>query len=80
MHEGGGRWVGSNKLVELKKKNKRNIPLAWNSAQCYVAAWLGGEFWGRMDTCICMAASVCCLPETITNACISQYKIKSLKS
>ena len=23
MHEGGGRWVGSNKLVELKKKKKR---------------------------------------------------------
>ena len=22
MHEGGGRWVGSNKLVELKKKEK----------------------------------------------------------
>ena len=22
VHEGGGRWVGSNKLVELKKKNK----------------------------------------------------------
>ena len=22
MHEGGGRWVGSNKLVELKKKKK----------------------------------------------------------
>ena len=22
MHEGGGRWVGSNKLVELKKKIK----------------------------------------------------------
>ena len=21
MHEGGGRWVGSNKLVELKKKD-----------------------------------------------------------
>ena len=20
MHEGGGRWVGSNKVVELKKK------------------------------------------------------------
>ena len=27
MHEGGGRWVGSNKLVELKKKKTawRNI-------------------------------------------------------
>ena len=24
MHEGGGRWVGSNKVVELKKKNKDN--------------------------------------------------------
>ena len=22
MHKGGGRWVGSNKLVELKKKKK----------------------------------------------------------
>ena len=25
MHEGGGRWVGSNKLVELKKKKKLMI-------------------------------------------------------
>ena len=23
VHEGGGRWVGSNKVVELKKKNSR---------------------------------------------------------
>ena len=23
VHEGGGRWVGSNKLVELKKKKKK---------------------------------------------------------
>ena len=23
VHEGGGRWVGSNKLVELKIKNKQ---------------------------------------------------------
>ena len=23
MHEGGGRWIGSNKVVELKKKKKR---------------------------------------------------------
>ena len=22
MHEGGGSWVGSNKVVELKKKNE----------------------------------------------------------
>ena len=24
MHEGGGRWVGSNKVVELKKIFKEN--------------------------------------------------------
>jgi len=23
-----------------------------NSFQCYVAAWVGGEAWGRMGTCI----------------------------
>ena len=26
MHEGGGRWVGSNKLVELKKKEDETEP------------------------------------------------------
>jgi len=25
MHEGRGRWAGSNKLVELKKKKKNEI-------------------------------------------------------
>ena len=28
MHEGGGRWVGSNKLVELKKKKKKREALS----------------------------------------------------
>ena len=27
MHEGGGRWAGSNKLVELKKKKKKTYRL-----------------------------------------------------
>ena len=26
----------------------------------------GRGVWGRMDTCICMAESLCCLPEIIT--------------
>ena len=26
MHEGGGRWVDSNKVVELKKKRVRGFP------------------------------------------------------
>ena len=32
----------------------------------------------RMDTCICMAESLCCSPETITILLIPQQKIKSL--
>ena len=36
-----------------------------NSAQCYVAAWMGREF-GGMHTCVFMAESLCCSPETIT--------------
>ena len=39
-----------------------------NSAQCFVAAWMGGESGGRMDPggdCVCMAESLCCPPETL---------------
>ena len=35
----------------------------WNSAQCYVAARLGGEFGVE---CICMAESLWRPPETVT--------------
>ena len=27
--------------------NKDLLNSAWNSAQCYVAAWMGGEFGGK---------------------------------
>ena len=30
MHEGGGRWVGSNKLVELKKKKRIGLRVEEN--------------------------------------------------
>ena len=32
-----------------------------------------------MDTCICIAESLCLSPETITTSAIPQYKIKSKK-
>ena len=35
------------------------------SAQCCVAAWMGGRL-GRMGTRTCMTESLCCSPETIT--------------
>ena len=46
--------------------NKDLLYSTGNSAQSYGAAWIGGETGGRMDTCICMAESLCCSPETIT--------------
>ena len=36
----------------------------------------GRGVWGRMDLCICAAASIRCPPETITTLLIVQYKIK----
>ena len=29
-----------------------------NSAQCYVAAWMEGEFGEELNTCVCMAVSL----------------------
>ena len=37
-----------------------------NSARCYMAAWMGGEFVGEWIRVSCMAESLCCLAETIT--------------
>ena len=46
--------------------NKNLLDSTWNSAQCYVAAWIGGGVWGRIDTCVCMAESLHASPETVT--------------
>ena len=40
--------------------NKDLLYSTGNSAQCYVAVWMGGEFSGRMNMCICLAESLCC--------------------
>ena len=50
------------------------------AASRHACLTLDGRGWGRMDTCICMAESLRCLPETITlfvNQ-LYQYKIKIL--
>ena len=39
---------------------------------------LGGRgVWGRMDTCVCMAESLCCQPKTITALLISCTPIQN---
>ena len=49
----------------FKITNKDLLYSTWNSDQYYTAAWMRGGL-GRMDTCICMAEALHCLPETIT--------------
>ena len=53
-------------LLRLKWITSKDLWCStWNSAQCYVPAWLGGAL-GRMDTCVCIAESLQRSPETTT--------------
>ena len=47
-----------------------------NSAQCHMAAWMGGGR-GRTDACLCMAESLSCPPETITTLFIGYTPIEN---
>ena len=47
----------------------------WNSAQCHVAAWMGGEFGGQR---ICMAETLLCSPESVTTLLTSYTPIPNV--
>ena len=49
------KWIVSEDLLDS----------TGNSAQCYTAAWMGGES-GENVICICMAESLHCTPKTVT--------------
>ena len=53
--------------------NKDVLYSKGNAAQCYVAAWTGGEFRGEW-THVCRAESLCSLPETVTTLLICCIK------
>ena len=40
---------------------------------------MGGESGGKMDTCVCMAESLCCPPETTTTS-LTGYAAAAAKS
>ena len=52
--------------------NKDLLYSTWNSAQYYVAAWVGGELAGRMDPSVYTAETLHCSPETITTLFVNQ--------
>ena len=62
----------------FKKDNQQDLLYSTgNSAQCYVAAWMGGEF-GEDGTCICVSESLCHSPEASTTLLISYVCVQSL--
>ena len=58
-------------LVYVKQTTWKDLLYStWNSAQCYVVAWMGGEF-GEAWTRIRMAKSLHCSPETVATLLVS---------
>ena len=53
--------------------NKDLLYSTWNSAQCCMAAWMGGE------TRVCMAESLCRPPETATTLLVTPIQNEKLK-
>ena len=69
MEEGIVREFGMNMYTPLylKRITKKDLLYStWNSAQCFLAAWRGGEFEGEWIH-VYMDESLYCSPETITH-------------
>ena len=63
------------------KMDNQQGPTVWNSAQCHVAAWMGGEFGGEWIH-VYVGLSPFAVHQKLSQHCelvIHQYKIKSLK-
>ena len=61
--------MGMYTLLYLKWITNKNLLYStWNSAQCYMAAWMGGEFGReRMCMCVCVCGCVCvCVPSHLS--------------
>ena len=79
--EGIVREIGMDMYTLLYLKsitNKDILYSTWNSVQCYVAAWMGGDFGGKWvhvyvwlsPFTVCLKQSQCCES--------AQYKIKNV--
>jgi len=68
-------------LLNLKWiTNKDLLYSTWDSAQYHVAAWMvRGICGGGMDTCVCVAESLCCSPETVIAVLIGYTPIQNKK-
>ena len=60
------------------KVDDQQGPTVWHKELCSMLCGSldGRGVWGRMDTCMCMAESLCCSPETIIILLIGYTPIK----
>ena len=70
--ESKGAWDGHVHTAKFKM-NSQQVPTAQHRELCSTLRGIlaGRGVWGRMDTCACVAESLCCPPETITALLIS---------
>ena len=75
------RKFGWDKHILKLITNKDLLYSTGDSAQCYMAVWMGGKFVERRYTCVhvYMAEYLCCSSETITELLISYTPIQNKK-
>ena len=56
--------------------NKNLLYSTWNSAQYFVATWVGGEFGGEWIHIYLLAESLPCSPETITTLFVNRLSVQ----
>ena len=62
-------------LLYLKQNQQRPTVQHRESCSMLCSILDGREVWGRMDTCICMAESLCWTPKTVTTLLIGYIPI-----
>ena len=83
--KGGGRdsedvWDAHVHAAIFKMDSQQGPAVEHMELCSMLCAWLDGRgCWGRMDTCICMAESLCCSPETTTALLIGYALIQNTK-
>ena len=83
--KGGGRdsqgvWDGRGHTALFNMENQQG-PAAQPRELCSMSRGRldGRGVWGRRDTCVCVAESIRCLPETITTLSISYTPIQNAR-
>ena len=73
-------WEDYVHIVIFKMDNLQGPTIQHMELYSMLCASLDGRgVWGRMDTCICMAESLLCSPETITTLLIDYTPIQNKK-